>query len=98
MIFIFHYHSQVGSSRLPPVDKLCWLVSRDQVDQELLPLPSSTPVDPDHVDNVILTGQDIRGTLTWAPPRPQIVLTIQVLTNQRSVIDPMDQSEIDNTL
>ena len=73
--------SQVGRGRLPPADKLCWLVSRDMVDQDLLPLPSSIPVDPDQ-DQELTSSQghvtEIRGSLTWAPPRPQIVLTVQV--------------------
>ena len=38
---------RVGSGRLPPADQLSWLVSRDQADQDLLPLPSSLPVDPE---------------------------------------------------
>ena len=75
--------SQVGSGRLPPADKLCWLVTRDMVDQDLLPLPSSTPVDPDTIDTV--TGHDIRGTMTWAPPRPQIVLTVQTVPARRTL-------------
>ena len=73
--------SQVGSGRLPPVDRVPWLVSRDMADQDLLPLPSSLPVDPD----MDMVTQDIRGTLTWAPPRPQIVLTVQTVPAKRTL-------------
>ena len=44
-------------------------------DQDLLPLPSSVPVDPD-TEWSSSAATEIRGTLTWAPPRPQIVLTV----------------------
>ena len=82
--------SRVGQGRLPPADKLPWLVSRDMVDQDLIPLPSSLPVDPDS-EMVGCPHTELRGTLTWAPPRPQIVLTVQpsparrtlALSNQR---------------
>ena len=76
--------SRVGQGRLPPADKIAWLVSRDMVDQDLIPLPSSLPVDPD----TDLTGcphTEIRGTLTWAPPRPQIVLTVQPRPGRRTL-------------
>jgi len=79
--------SQVGRGRLPPADKLCWLVSRDMVDQDLLPLPSSIPVDPDQ-DQELASSQghvtEIRGSLTWAPPRPQIVLTVQNVPRKKA--------------
>jgi len=68
--------SRVGSGRLPPADQLTWLVSRDEVDQDLLPLPSSLPVDPEFSSD-FQDATELRGTLTWAPPRPQIVLTVQ---------------------
>ena len=74
--------SQVGRGRLPPADKLCWLVSRDMVNQELIPLPSSLPVDPD-TDTGHVT--EIRGSMTWAPPRPQIVLTVQGVPGKRTL-------------
>ena len=99
--------SRVGHGRLPPADKvgllsqclgltvkvylqLPWLVSREMVDQDLIPLPSSLPVDPD-TDLLSCPHTQLRGTLTWAPPRPQIVLTVQprparrtlALSNQR---------------
>ena len=48
-------------------------------DQDLLPLPSSVPVDPD-TEWSSSAATEIRGTLTWAPPRPQIVLTVVLLS------------------
>ena len=76
--------SQVGSCRLPPADRLPWLVTRDMVDQALLPLPSSLPVDPD--TELMMSGvTELRGTLTWAPPRPQIVLTVQPVPAKRTL-------------
>ena len=76
--------SQVGSCRLPPADRLPWLVTRDMVDQDLLPLPSSLPVDPD-TDLLVSGVTELRGTLTWAPPRPQIVLTVQPVPGKRTL-------------
>ena len=58
---------------------ISWLVTRDMADQDLLPLPSSVPVDPD-TEWSSSAATEIRGTLTWAPPRPQIVLTVVLLS------------------
>jgi len=74
--------SRVGSWRLPPADQLTWLVSRDEVDQDLLPLPSSLPVDPE-LSSDMQDATELRGTLSWAPPRPQIVLTVQERPNKK---------------
>jgi len=76
--------SRVGHGRLPPADKLPWLVSRDMVDQDLIPLPSSLPVDPD-TEVLCSPHSSLRGTLTWAPPRPQIVLTVQPRPGRRTL-------------
>jgi len=76
--------SRVGYGRLPPADKLTWLVSREEVDQDLLPLPSSLPIDPEAYDD-FHDATELRGTLTWAPPRPQIVLTVQDKPKKRSI-------------
>jgi len=76
--------SRVGYRRLPPADKLTWLVSREEVNQDLLPLPSSLPIDPEGFDD-FQDATELRGTLTWAPPRPQIVLTVQDKPKKRSI-------------
>ena len=77
--------SQVGRCRLPPADRLPWLVTRDMAQgQALLPLPSSLPVDPD--TELMMSGvTELRGTMTWAPPRPQIVLTVQPVPAKRTL-------------
>ena len=54
------------------------------VDQDLIPLPSSLPVDPD-TDLLSCPHTSLRGTLTWAPPRPQIVLTVQARPGRRTL-------------
>jgi len=66
---------QVGAGRLPPADQLPWLVTEEDAPQQLLPLPDSLPVDPD--DAELKGATELRGNLVWAPPRPQIVLTVQ---------------------
>lgn len=50
-----------------------WLVSEEDAPQALLPLPKSWPVDPDGPEG---PSTPLRGTRDWAPPRPQIVLTL----------------------
>ncbi|CAG0899047.1 unnamed protein product [Darwinula stevensoni] len=63
-----------------------WLVSEQDAPQALLPLPTSYPVSPDGTEYPPL----LRGTSDWAPPRPQIILSIlpkpkwkDMLTKQR---------------
>ena len=56
-------------------------------DQDLLPLPSSVPVDPD-TEWSSSAATEIRGTLTWAPPRPQIVLTVVLLIELETKVHP----------
>ena len=56
--------------------KCFWDVLSNIFLQDLLPLPSSVPVDPD-LDMLDMSHvTEIRGTLTWAPPRPQVLLNI----------------------
>lgn len=49
-------------------------MSEEEAPQQLLPLPHSVPVDP---DDDLKGATELRGSLVWAPPRPQIVLTVQ---------------------
>jgi len=65
---------QIGAGRLPPADQIAWLVSEADAPQQLLPLPDSLPVDP---DQDMKGATELRGNLVWAPPRPQLVLTVQ---------------------
>ena len=67
--------------------QLKWIVSEDDVPQQLLPMPNALPVNPDaHLepDRVATTTSNIatmpfqsllRGNLEWAPPRPQIIFS-----------------------
>ena len=56
--------------------KYFWDILSNIFLQDLLPLPSSVPVDPD-LDMLDMSHvTEIRGTLTWAPPRPQVLLNI----------------------
>nr|CAB3262665.1 uncharacterized protein LOC100181521 [Phallusia mammillata] len=53
-----------------------WLISEEDVPQKLLPMPSSTSIDPDVAtsnDASLDSSVRIRGNQDWAPPRPQII-------------------------
>ncbi|XP_012286389.1 run domain Beclin-1-interacting and cysteine-rich domain-containing protein isoform X2 [Orussus abietinus] len=68
--------SKFSEKQLPRASELEWLVSEQDAPQQLLPLPKSWPVSPDEVgtkDNS--SAISLRGTLEWAPPRPQIIFT-----------------------
>ena len=41
--------------------------------RQLLPLPKSWPISPDDAQGA--DGISLRGTIEWAPPRPQIIFT-----------------------
>ncbi|XP_023337964.1 run domain Beclin-1-interacting and cysteine-rich domain-containing protein [Eurytemora carolleeae] len=71
---------QIGAGRLPPADQLPWLVSEEDAPQQLLPLPDSLPVDP---EDDLKGATALRGNLLWAPPRPQLVLTVQYKPKNR---------------
>lgn len=73
--------------QLPPASELQWLVSELEAPQALLPLPktksasesesdynsgSATESSIGRIDNHIR----LRGSLDWAPPRPQIIFTV----------------------
>lgn len=43
---------------------------------QLLPLPTSWPVSPDEAEDQDMRGATaLRGTMQWAPPRPQIIFS-----------------------
>ncbi|XP_025191827.1 run domain Beclin-1-interacting and cysteine-rich domain-containing protein [Melanaphis sacchari] len=53
-----------------------WLISENDVPQQILPLPSSWPVNPyEPTDDRSDASSRLRGTSDWAPPRPQIIFT-----------------------
>lgn len=66
--------SRFNEKQLPRASDLEWLVTEEDAPQALLPLPKSWPVSPDEVEDVPATP--LRGTQEWAPPRPQIILTL----------------------
>jgi len=70
----------VGAGRLPPADQLPWLVTEEDAPQQLLPLPDSLPVDP---DEELKGATELRGNHLWAPPRPQLILTVQYKPKNR---------------
>ncbi|KAK2580933.1 hypothetical protein KPH14_006000 [Odynerus spinipes] len=65
--------SRFSEKQLPRASELQWLVSEKDAPQRLLPLPKSWPVSPDDVETD--ESVPLRGTIEWAPPRPQIIFT-----------------------
>ncbi|XP_034230440.1 run domain Beclin-1-interacting and cysteine-rich domain-containing protein isoform X2 [Thrips palmi] len=68
--------SRFNEKQLPRASDLKWLVSEQEVDQQLLPLPKSWPVSPDEVDEDMRQATPLRGNMEWAPPRPQLIFTL----------------------
>ncbi|KAJ1519867.1 hypothetical protein ONE63_004109 [Megalurothrips usitatus] len=68
--------SQFSEKQLPRASDLKWLVSEQEVDQQLLPLPKSWPVSPDDADEDMRQATPLRGNMEWAPPRPQVIFTL----------------------
>ncbi|XP_054282371.1 run domain Beclin-1-interacting and cysteine-rich domain-containing protein-like isoform X2 [Macrosteles quadrilineatus] len=66
-----------SDKQLPRASDIEWLVSeQDACGQRLLPLPTSVPVSPDEAeDQDMRKATPLRGTVEWAPPRPQIIFT-----------------------
>lgn len=75
-----HFNEQ----RLPKASELEWLVSEQDVPQKLLPLPTSVAVSPDDAGLAKETQSptQLRGTAEWAPPRPQLILTLHSNTKR----------------
>ncbi|KAK3925173.1 Run domain Beclin-1-interacting and cysteine-rich domain-containing protein [Frankliniella fusca] len=70
--------SQFSEKQLPRASDLKWLVSEQETDQQLLPLPNSWPVSPDDVvdEDMRQAATPLRGNMEWAPPRPQLIFTV----------------------
>ncbi|KAK4302457.1 hypothetical protein Pmani_025454 [Petrolisthes manimaculis] len=78
-----HFNEQ----RLPKASELEWLVSEKDVPQKLLPLPTSVAVGPDDGEGKEVQSQSqLRGTLDWAPPRPQVILTLHKNTKRSAML------------
>lgn len=67
--------SRFSEKQLPRASELQWLVSEKDAPQRLLPLPKSWPVSPDEIEVEDARTIPLRGTVEWAPPRPQIIFT-----------------------
>nr|CAD7438648.1 unnamed protein product [Timema bartmani] len=68
---------QFSEKHLPRASDLQWLVSEQDAPQQLLPLPSSWPISPDEAEDADMThATPLRGTVEWAPPRPQVIFTL----------------------
>ncbi|XP_021932612.1 run domain Beclin-1-interacting and cysteine-rich domain-containing protein isoform X2 [Zootermopsis nevadensis] len=67
---------QFSEKNLPRASDLQWLVSEQDAPQQLLPLPMSWPVSPDEAEDLDMQqATPLRGTIEWAPPRPQVIFT-----------------------
>ncbi|KAL6254653.1 hypothetical protein P5V15_013959 [Pogonomyrmex californicus] len=67
--------SRFSEKQLPRASELQWLVSEKDAPQRLLPMPKSWPVSPDEIEVEDTRTIPLRGTVEWAPPRPQIIFT-----------------------
>ncbi|XP_043674149.1 run domain Beclin-1-interacting and cysteine-rich domain-containing protein isoform X1 [Vespula pensylvanica] len=76
--------SRFSEKQLPRASELQWLVSEKDAPQRLLPLPKSWPVSPNEVETE--ESIPLRGTIEWAPPRPQIIFTPHPPPMRRTLI------------
>ncbi|XP_043256250.1 run domain Beclin-1-interacting and cysteine-rich domain-containing protein isoform X1 [Colletes gigas] len=74
--------SRFSEKQLPRASELQWLVSEKEAPQSLLPMPKSWPINPDEAEQPI----PLRGTIEWAPPRPQIIFTLHPPPARRTLI------------
>ncbi|XP_074657892.1 run domain Beclin-1-interacting and cysteine-rich domain-containing protein-like isoform X2 [Tubulanus polymorphus] len=75
--------------QLPKASELVWLISEQEVPQQLLPLPNSTPVSPDDAQNneqKSIKATRIRGNLEWAPPRSQIIFNVHLTIKRKEIM------------
>ncbi|XP_017767901.1 PREDICTED: run domain Beclin-1-interacting and cysteine-rich domain-containing protein isoform X1 [Nicrophorus vespilloides] len=75
--------SKFSEKQLPRASDLVWLVSEEDAPQALLPLPKSWPVSPDDCDELVTS---LRGTMEWAPPRPQVIFTLHPIVSRNDLI------------
>ena len=59
-----------------------WIIrTEDEIPQKLLPIPKSTPISPDQVEEELVKSLSscvkLRGNLEWAPPRRQLIFALQ---------------------
>ncbi|GJQ66947.1 hypothetical protein Trydic_g7961 [Trypoxylus dichotomus] len=80
--------SKFNEKQLPRASELEWLVSEEDAPQALLPLPKSWPINPDDSQDIPVTP--LRGTREWAPPRPQIILTLHSAPTRKVLMSKQD--------
>lgn len=67
-----------SEKQLPKASDLQWLVSEQETEQSLLPLPDAWPISPDQQEEEYTMHKlRLRGNSEWAPPREQIIFSIQ---------------------
>lgn len=83
---------QISHKNNWPVDvNVQWLISEKDAPQQILPLPSSWPVNPhDHADDRPEASSRLRGTSDWAPPRPQIIFTSHPSPIRKNIMELQD--------
>uniref|UniRef100_A0A0P4WUS2 Rubicon Homology domain-containing protein n=2 Tax=Scylla TaxID=6760 RepID=A0A0P4WUS2_SCYOL len=83
-----------NEQRLPKASELEWLVTEEEAPQKLLPLPTSIAVGPEDGCAVsaakLLPQSQLRGTSDWAPPRPQLILTLLTPTKRSAMMKTQD--------
>lgn len=68
--------SRFSEKQLPRASELKWLVSEQDAPQQLLPLPKNWSMSLDELEESnSCQSISLRGTVEWAPPRPQIIFT-----------------------
>ncbi|XP_045131398.1 run domain Beclin-1-interacting and cysteine-rich domain-containing protein-like isoform X2 [Portunus trituberculatus] len=83
-----------NEQRLPKASELEWLVTEEEAPQKLLPLPTSIAVGPEDgcviSPTKVLPQPQLRGTSDWAPPRPQLILTLLTSTKRSAMMKTQD--------
>ncbi|KAJ8867204.1 hypothetical protein PR048_030999, partial [Dryococelus australis] len=79
---------QFSDKQLPRASDLQWLVSEQDAPQQLLPMPTSWPVSPDEAEDTdTCQAMPLRGTVEWAPPRPQVIFTPHAALPRRVLME-----------
>ncbi|GIY73287.1 run domain Beclin-1-interacting and cysteine-rich domain-containing protein [Caerostris extrusa] len=72
-----------SEKHLPKASELKWIVTEQEAPQMLLPLPNSWPISPDAIEE----ESRLRGNFEWAPPRPQIILSILPSLKKKDIME-----------
>ncbi|GIX85184.1 run domain Beclin-1-interacting and cysteine-rich domain-containing protein [Caerostris darwini] len=74
-----------SEKHLPKASELKWIVTEQEAPQMLLPLPNSWPISPDAIEEE--SKLRLRGNFEWAPPRPQIILSILPSLKKKDIME-----------